>query len=131
MDTNNNVPLVALKHHVTGAIERGEKQAIVEQKPQSKQKHVCLELFGGPEKFGIQLTQTGFDAFSVIYGKQVDTNLNYNRACAELGAAVLHWLCCANRADNQTPAEAKASGWTWTKRLKDLTHLPAPSRVQE
>jgi hypothetical protein len=38
MDTihNNNAPLAALKYHVTGAIERGEKQAIVEQRPLPK-----------------------------------------------------------------------------------------------
>lgn len=33
MNTKPNRPLDRLRHHVTGAIERGEAQAIVEQKP--------------------------------------------------------------------------------------------------
>lgn len=34
--TQHNPPLAALRHHVTGAIERGEAQAILEMRPSKR-----------------------------------------------------------------------------------------------
>lgn len=58
----------------------------------------------------VTMTQQGPDSFTVRYGKQVNARLNYGRACAELGAAVLHALACDSIIDNRTKAEARRDG---------------------
>ena len=40
------------------------------------------------------------DTFTVVYWKQVKTDLNYGEACAELGMAMLHALACDGKLDN-------------------------------
>ena len=38
----------------------------------------------------IELQQTGFNRFTVVYGLQVKTGLSYEKACTELGACMMH-----------------------------------------
>ena len=44
--------------------------------------------------YGVTLTQTGLDVFSVSYGLQVDKGLNYGDAAAKLGEALMHAAAC-------------------------------------
>jgi len=39
--------------------------------------------------------------FRVTYGLQRKPDLTYNQACAEIGSAILHALCCDGIASNQ------------------------------
>lgn len=66
----------------------------------------CLEL----PNLEITLTQHGFDRFSVSYGKQFNTDLDYAQAAKELGACIMHALACNNQLDNRTAAEGKQAG---------------------
>ena len=49
----------------------------------------------------VTLQQRGKDNFAVRYGKQVDADLSYSQACAELGQAIMHELACDGRLDNR------------------------------
>lgn len=73
--------------------------------------------FGGANFFNgaqsaqmIELQQTGFDRFTVVYGLQVKSNLTYAQAAAELGACIMHMQACDGHLDNRTRAEARADG---------------------
>lgn len=65
-----------------------------------------------PLEFDVELIQTGFDKFTVRYGKQVKNNLDYAQAAAEFGKCVMHALACAGRLDNRSREEAKRNGDT-------------------
>jgi hypothetical protein len=58
-------------------------------------------------EFGIpiSLIQNGKDNFTVIYGLQVDKNLNYANAAAKLGQAFMHALACDDKLDNRMKGE--------------------------
>lgn len=45
--------------------------------------------------------QSGRRLFDVVYGLQVDSKLTYADACAKLGEAILHDLCCDGIASNE------------------------------
>jgi hypothetical protein len=68
--------------------------------------HTCYTLGDHPQS--IQLIQTGVDRFKVIYGKQVESGLNYSDAAHELGACIMHRQACEGELDNRTEAEARA-----------------------
>jgi len=53
------------------------------------------------EQWPIQLIQTGVDSFTVIYGKQIDKGLDYGRAAAKYGEAIMHALACEGLLDNR------------------------------
>jgi hypothetical protein len=57
----------------------------------------CLELYDG----FIKLDQRANLLFRVTYGLQVTDNLTYSAACAALGQAILHHLCCEGLASNE------------------------------
>lgn len=59
---------------------------------------ICLELNDLP--FGITLSQTGIDKFTVQYGKQIKERLNYHNAALELGSCIMHALACDGKLDN-------------------------------
>jgi hypothetical protein len=44
--------------------------------------------------FPVSLHQVGIDRFTVTYGKQIKTDLNYHHAALELGACIMHALAC-------------------------------------
>jgi hypothetical protein len=50
--------------------------------------------------YDIVLKQTGKDRFTVLYGMQVDSGLDYCEAAAKIGQAILHALCCQGKMDN-------------------------------
>lgn len=54
---------------------------------------------------GIELRQVGKDNFTVRYGLQVDTGLDYARAAAKLGEAIMHHLACESLLDNRAKGE--------------------------
>jgi hypothetical protein len=64
------------------------------------------------DEFDIELTQNGFDSFTVRYGKQVKSSLDYARAAAELGSCIMHALACDGKLDNRTRTEARKAGDT-------------------
>lgn len=47
--------------------------------------------------FKIEIFQTSRSKFTVIYGKQVKTNLTYDEAASEFGQCVLHALACEGK----------------------------------
>lgn len=49
----------------------------------------------------IELRQQGRDRFSVRYGMQLKTGLDYNQAAIELGAALMHHAACEGKLDNR------------------------------
>jgi hypothetical protein len=55
--------------------------------------------------FTIELRQRGKDNFTVQYGKQVKSDLNYGQAARELGAAMMHALACEGKLDNREKGE--------------------------
>jgi hypothetical protein len=55
---------------------------------------------------GIVLVQQGKDTFSVHYGLQVDACLDYGRAAAKLGEAIMHAAACDGHLDNRRKGEA-------------------------
>lgn len=57
--------------------------------------------------FPVALLQTGVDRFTVQYGLQIKTGLNYARAAAEYGECVMHALACDGRLDNRTKGESR------------------------
>lgn len=64
--------------------------------------------------FGVQLEQTGFDRFTVTYGKQVKTGLDYRAAAHELGLCIFHALACDGHISNLTQREAAKAGERFT-----------------
>ena len=64
--------------------------------------------FGGPcplmqPRHWIELHQADDKSklFNLYYGLEVKYRLTYNKACFELGAAILHFLCCEGLASNE------------------------------
>lgn len=55
--------------------------------------------------FGVKLEQTGVDRFTVTYGKQIKSRLNYGQAAREYGAAIMHALACDGELDNREKGE--------------------------
>lgn len=55
--------------------------------------------------YPIQLTQQARNRFSVQYGKQVKSGLNYTQAATELGACIMHAAACNDKLDNRMPGE--------------------------
>jgi hypothetical protein len=55
--------------------------------------------------FAIVLEQRGRNKFRVVYGLQVDDDLNYGAAAAKLGSAIMHAAACEDRLDNRMPGE--------------------------
>jgi hypothetical protein len=53
----------------------------------------------------IALYQTGFDQFTVKYGKQVREELSYGQAARELGCAIMHSVACDGRLDSRDESE--------------------------
>lgn len=53
----------------------------------------------------IELRQQGVDRFSVRYGLQLKTRLDYAAAAAELGACIMHMAACDGALDNREPGE--------------------------
>lgn len=71
-------------------------------------RNVCFEELSSG--FPVRLIQTGFDQFTVQYGKQIKRGLNYGDAASELGACLMHLCACEGRLDNRTKAEARKAG---------------------
>lgn len=78
--------------------------------------HVCFAT-GGNNPFTnakadqmIELHQTGFDQFTVIYGLSVTKCHSYESAAKELGACIMHMAACNGQLDNRTRAEARQDG---------------------
>lgn len=63
--------------------------------------------FGAHAGFPVALEQHGPDNFAVRYGAQYDTGLDYARAAAKLGQALMHAAACDGKIDNRTKAEAR------------------------
>lgn len=63
-------------------------------------RHTCITVGA------VSLVQTGFDRFSVTYGKSTKEGLDYAQAASEFGACVMHDLACEGRLDNRTRSEA-------------------------
>ena len=53
----------------------------------------------------ITLRQVGVDRFTVIYGKQIDKDLNYAEAAEMLGEVIMHALSCQGLLDNREKGE--------------------------
>ena len=58
----------------------------------------------------IELQQTGFNRFTVVYGLQVKRGLHYDKAASELGACIMHLQACNGMLDNRTEFEARNDG---------------------
>lgn len=67
---------------------------------------------GAKSKSLIELQQTGFNRFTVVYGLQVDAHLNYGNACEKLGAAIMHHQNCEGHIDSREKGEALKAGDT-------------------
>jgi len=67
-------------------------------------KRLCYEI--EDVAFGVRLLQTGVDRFTVEYGLQVKSGLNYAAAATELGACIMHALACDGKLDNRERGEA-------------------------
>jgi hypothetical protein len=65
---------------------------------------------GAKSKRLIELQQTGFDKFTVVYGLQVKTDLDYSDACTELGSCIMHYQSCEGTIDNRYAIEARKDG---------------------
>jgi len=57
--------------------------------------------------FSVSLMQRGQDCFTVIYGRQVRSDLNYGEAAKELGQAIMHALACDGKLDNRELGECE------------------------
>jgi hypothetical protein len=71
-------------------------------------KILCVEYTAGD--YPVRLFQTGFDRFTVEYGKQVKRTMSYSEAGAEFGLCVMHSASCAGKLDNRTAAEGREAG---------------------
>ena len=79
-------------------------------KPPMPVKLLCIEYTDGD--YPVRLVQTGFDRFTVEYGKQVKRTMSYAEAGAEFGLCCMHSAACAGKLDNRTPAQARKDGDT-------------------
>lgn len=64
---------------------------------------VCAKFYDGYirlEQYGRERA-TGMDCFRVVYGRQIDDDLDYGQACTKLGQALLHYLSCESLVDNR------------------------------
>jgi len=59
------------------------------------------------DTWAITLTQQGVDSFTVTYGLQIDTGLNYANAAAKLGEAIMHKAACNGTLDNREKGERR------------------------
>lgn len=66
-------------------------------------KKLCHETKG--LAFPVKLYQTGVDRFTVVYGKQVRTGLDYGHAASEYGLSIMHALACDGKLDNRARGE--------------------------
>jgi hypothetical protein len=71
-------------------------------------KILCVEYTAGD--YPVRLFQTGFDRFTVEYGKQVKRTMSYAEAGAEFGLCIMHSAACAGKLDNRTASEARKVG---------------------
>lgn len=53
----------------------------------------------------IELHQQGRNRFSVRYGLQLKTGLDYAQAATELGECIMHLQACNSELDNREPGE--------------------------
>ena len=51
--------------------------------------------------YGIILSQTGPDNFTVQYGAEVKSNLDYNQAAKSIGFCIMHALSCEGKLADQ------------------------------
>lgn len=56
-------------------------------------------------EWNISLIQNGKDNFTVKYGKETRSNLDYASAACQFGGAVMHALACEGRLDNRMEGE--------------------------
>jgi hypothetical protein len=49
----------------------------------------------------VRLLQFGRDDFTVVYGLQIKSGLNYTDAAYEFGCCVMHALACDGKLDNR------------------------------
>jgi len=71
-------------------------------------KQLCFEYSEDP--IAIRLYQTGFDEFTVQYGKQIRAGLSYFAASKELGACLMHYAACDGKLDSRDASEAHDAG---------------------
>lgn len=64
----------------------------------TKKETMCLSMTGFC--FPIELRQRGPDNFTVQYGQQIKSGLDYTAAALELGACIMHALACDSKLDN-------------------------------
>ena len=64
--------------------------------------------YGGPNQYSgtgslIHMWQSEAKGkhFTLQYGLQLDENMTYRRACAELGSSILHHLACESIINNE------------------------------
>jgi hypothetical protein len=77
-----------------------------------KKDNLCFAT-GGPNFFKgapagsqvIELRQRGRNNFTVRYGLQVKSGLDYAQAAAELGACIMHLAACNSTLDNREKGE--------------------------
>lgn len=62
-------------------------------------RQICIELLDLP--FPVLVTQVKNGDFTVTYGEQVKSRLNYAEAAHEFGECVFHALACAGKLDNE------------------------------
>lgn len=68
-----------------------------------KRRKVCYQNNG--LAFPVTLYQNGVDNFTVEYGKQVRSGMNYAEAASELGKCIMHALSCDGKVDNREKGE--------------------------
>jgi hypothetical protein len=56
----------------------------------------------------VVMTQQGIDRFTVHYGKQVDSSLDYAEAAFKFGCAVMHAAACNGHLDNRERRKKRA-----------------------
>jgi hypothetical protein len=62
-------------------------------------KKICIRV-ELPGQCPVTLYQHGKANFSVVYGMQTRSGLNYGDAAQELGEAIMHAAACAGKLDN-------------------------------
>jgi hypothetical protein len=62
-------------------------------------KRLCFEHENGA--YPVKLIQNGVDRFTVVYGLQVRSELDYAAAASELGGCLMHMLACDGKLDNR------------------------------
>lgn len=71
-------------------------------------KHLCVEYADGD--YEVRLFQTGFEKFTVEYGKSVKRTMTYVEAATEFGLCVMHSAACAGKLDNRNRSDARRDG---------------------